>query len=103
MLTAVHSDLTLFDCPLYGCDPPITFMTSILCYYINTSHSIQQIRLHTTQLALDRMVFPSEKIVFESLPEERLEIYTYTENGLQLFQSIACSQLEVLSRTKGRT
>jgi hypothetical protein len=48
------------------------------------------------------MVFPGEKIMFESLPEDRLEIYTYTKSGLQLFQTIACSQLEVLPRTKSK-
>ena len=74
-------------------------MTSILCYYTNASNQLQQIRLrHSSDLSLDRMVFPGEKIIFEALPEGLLEIYTYTTTGLQLFQTIACLQLQVLQR-----
>ena len=61
-------------------------MTSILCYYINASSQLQQIRLQKNEhSALDRMVFPGEKLIFEALPEALLEIYTYTTTGSQLF------------------
>jgi Domain of unknown function (DUF1830) len=89
-----------FDLSSLRVDALPNFMTSILCYYFNASRTIQQIQLHTATPSLDRMVFPGEKIMFESLPEDLLEIYTYTTSGLQLFQTIACSQLEVLSRTR---
>lgn len=36
--------------------------------------------------------------MFEALPEELLEIYTYTATGLQLLQTTACEQLQVLQR-----
>lgn len=85
-------------CPLTG-DAPLWFMTSILCYYINRSRFIQQVRLQQNPyLSLDRIVFPGEKLMFEGLPEELLEIYTYTASGLQLLQTIACEQLQVLHR-----
>jgi hypothetical protein len=80
-------------------DPPTHFMTLLLCYYINASRSIQQIR-YVSDESLDRIVFPGEKIMFESLPESLLEIYTYTTTGLQLFQTIACSQLQVKARSR---
>ncbi|BAU09646.1 hypothetical protein LEP3755_01170 [Leptolyngbya sp. NIES-3755] len=74
-------------------------MTSILCYYSNQSRLIQQIRLQTNpHSSLDRIVFPGEKFIFEALPEGLLEIYTYTATGLQLLQTIACEQLQVLQR-----
>ncbi|MBE9010469.1 DUF1830 domain-containing protein [Pseudanabaenaceae cyanobacterium LEGE 13415] len=72
-------------------------MPSILCYYINHSKAIQHIKLQkTAQLSLDRIVFPGEKFIFEALPEGLLEIYTYTASGLQLLQTTACEQLQVL-------
>jgi len=74
-------------------------MTSILCYYTNQSRLIQQIRLEKNpHSSLDRIVFPGEKFMFEALPEGLLEIYTYTATGLQLLQTIACEQLQVLQR-----
>lgn len=72
-------------------------MTSILCYYTNRSKAVQQIRLQKDS-SLDRIVFPGEKFMFEALPEGLLEIYTYTATGLQLLQTIACEQLQVLQR-----
>ncbi|MBW4527679.1 MAG: DUF1830 domain-containing protein [Phormidium tanganyikae FI6-MK23] len=74
-------------------------MTSILCYYTNTSPQIQQIHLEkNSHLSLDRIVFPGEKFIFESLPEGLLEIYTYTATGLQLLQTIGCLRLQVHQR-----
>lgn len=74
-------------------------MTSILCYYTNSTRYIQQIRLQQNpHLSLDRLVFPGEKFIFEALPEGALEIYTYTASGLQLLQTIACLRLQVLQR-----
>lgn len=74
-------------------------MTSILCYYTNSSKQLQTIKLQNNpHLSLDRIVFPGEKFIFEALPEGLLEIYTFTATGLQLLQTIACSRLEVLQR-----
>lgn len=72
---------------------------SILCCYVNTKETLQVARIfHPMQGASEKIVFPGQKILFETLPEALLRIYTYSRtNGVMLLQEIPCGQLQVQS------
>lgn len=63
----------------------------ILCYYQNTSNQLQVARLKLPAGQLfERIVFPGQRFLFESLPDATLEILTQTTQKL-----IQCGQLQV--------
>ncbi|HEY9605371.1 MAG TPA: DUF1830 domain-containing protein [Allocoleopsis sp.] len=65
----------------------------ILCIYTNSSDRIQVIRLkHHPELHFERIVFPSQRLLFEAVPDTYLAIYS-SETVSTL---IPCSQLRVL-------
>ncbi|HAA29518.1 MAG TPA: hypothetical protein DCE56_19760 [Cyanobacteria bacterium UBA8553] len=50
---------------------------SILCCHINTTHKIQLIRIRNIpDLHFERVIFPGQRLMFEALPEAKLEICT---------------------------
>ena len=81
--------------------PPITSSTltqkssEILCYYFNSTHKIQLIRLwNGRSYSLEKIIFPQQRILFEAKPEEILEVHV-KRDGKQLLKSIfVCHDLQ---------
>ncbi|HEY9637421.1 MAG TPA: DUF1830 domain-containing protein [Coleofasciculaceae cyanobacterium] len=47
----------------------------ILCFYINATNQIQIIRFsNSSEVDFERIVFPGQRLFFESLPEAKIEI-----------------------------
>ncbi len=68
----------------------------LLCFYTNTSTEIQIIRIgNELKSKLERIVFPSEKLLFLGEPKAQLEIYTGSEGKEILFDTIPCASLQV--------
>lgn len=64
----------------------------ILCLYINTTREIQIIRItDIPNLHWERIVFPGQRLMFEAVPEAKLEIQT-SETVTSL---VSCQQLRV--------
>jgi hypothetical protein len=64
----------------------------ILCSYINVTSKIQVIRIiNSPHLQLERIVFPQEHLMFEAVPEAKLEISTCETVTLV----VPCQQLRV--------
>jgi Domain of unknown function (DUF1830) len=59
-------------------DPtPATESQLICCCYINSTNKIQIARItNIPNWYFERVVFPSQRLLFESLPEGQLEIHT---------------------------
>lgn len=64
----------------------------ILCLHINTTRKIQIIRIpNISSCHLERVVFPGQRLMFEAVPEAKLEICT-SETVTIL---VPCQQLRV--------
>lgn len=64
----------------------------ILCLHVNTTRKIQIIRIpNIPNLPLERVVFPGQHLMFEAIPEAKLEICT-SETVTIL---VPCQQLRV--------
>lgn len=68
----------------------------LLCFYTNSSTEIQIIRIENNPNSkLERIVFPSEKLLFVGEPKAQLEIYTGSEGKEILFDIIPCANLQI--------
>jgi len=68
----------------------------VLCFYTNPSAEIQIIRIENNPNSkLERIVFPSEKLLFVSEPKAQLEIYTGSEGKETLSNVIPCANLQI--------
>ncbi|AFZ45657.1 protein of unknown function DUF1830 [Halothece sp. PCC 7418] len=78
-------------------DPvPNTPSKHILCCYFNATSSIQVVRISNIEnWYFERVVFPGQRLVFESLPEAMLEIHTGMMASAILSDQIPCSRLAV--------
>ncbi|MGB7445332.1 MAG: DUF1830 domain-containing protein [Coleofasciculaceae cyanobacterium] len=78
-------------------DPlPTNNKNVILCCYLNATSSIQIARI--TNIAnwyFERVVFPGQRLVFEALPEAKLEIHSGMMASAILSDTIPCSHLEM--------
>ena len=60
----------------------------ILCYYINSTTDMQIMRLMgEAKLHFERVVFPSEQVLFEAFPESYLEIHSPFRDGTRITRS----------------
>ncbi len=67
-----------------------------LCYYTNYSQTIQLVRVsHSGNLNLEKIVFPQQRILFETMPEGQLEIYTRQGRSTKCLEIIPCHILQV--------
>lgn len=73
-----------------------TQVSTTLCYYFNSTQKMQLIRLwNGRKYGLEKIIFPSQRILFEARPENILEVHTKQE-GEQLLESVfTCNQLKV--------
>ena len=67
----------------------------ILCCYSNESEHPQIIRVSDITSWYERVIFPGEELLFEALPEARMEINSNETPNSILVDEFNCSQLAV--------
>lgn len=68
----------------------------ICCCYINITNKIQIARItNIPNWYFERVVFPSQRLLFESSPEGQLEIHTGMMASAILSDTIPCTRLQV--------
>lgn len=73
------------------------FSERILCFHINTTNQVQIIRItNISALQFERVVFPGQRLMFEAVPDAKLEICTSEKNSTTISYLIPCQQLRVL-------
>jgi Domain of unknown function (DUF1830) len=73
-----------------------SYSEQILCYYANTTNQIQIIRsAKIANCYFERVVFPGQRLLFETVPEAQIEIHTGTMVTAILSDRIPCSRLRV--------
>jgi hypothetical protein len=69
---------------------------AVLCCYINATHRIQVARItNVPNWYFERVVFPGQHLLFETIPEALLEIHTGMMATSILSDRIPCSELSV--------
>lgn len=77
---------------------PTDCTSRILCCYINHTSRIKIARIKNIyNWYFERVVFPGEKLLFEALPEARLEIYVTNFSTVALVEITTCDRLAVKS------
>ncbi len=66
----------------------------LLCCYVNATNQIQIARItNIPNWYFERVVFPGQRLLFETLPDAHLEIHTGMMASAILSDTIACSSL----------
>ena len=74
----------------------------ILCCYVNATSRIQVVRItNISNWYFERVVFPGQRLVFESLPEGQLEVHTGMMASAILSDRIPCHKLAVQEELNG--
>ncbi len=69
----------------------------IFCFYLNATSRIQIIRItNIPKLYWERIVFPSQRLLFEAVTAALLEIHTSDKNTATLADVIPCQQLRLV-------
>jgi Domain of unknown function (DUF1830) len=78
-------------------DPvPSDHNNHVLCCYVNATSQIQVVRItNVSNWYFERVVFPGQRLVFETLPEANLEIHTGMMASAILSDVIPCSELSL--------
>ncbi len=78
-------------------DPlPADSANPIVCCYVNATSRIQIVRItNIPTWYFERVVFPGQRLVFETLPEAMLEIHTGMMASAILSDTISCSRLRI--------
>ncbi len=72
----------------------------ILCCYVNATSQIQITRItNIDNWYFERVVFPGQRLVFETLPEALLEIHSGMMASAILSDTIPCTRLSVSENT----
>lgn len=67
---------------------------SILCCYVNATSLIQVVRItNLSQWYFERVVFPGQRLVFESFSQALLEVHTGMMASAILSDTIPCDRL----------
>lgn len=75
---------------------PAQYSDRMLCGYVNTTSQIQITRItNMPNWYLERVVFPGEWLLFESVPEAQLEIHSSQQASAILADVIQCDRLHV--------
>lgn len=70
--------------------------SQILCCYVNFTNQIQVARIiNIANCNFERIIFPGQRLMFESAINAQLEIYTSTTSELILLDKITCKWLRV--------
>lgn len=76
--------------------PPTDQGDCILCTYVNATSQIQIARIsNVPRWYFERVVFPGERLLFETVPNAQLEIHTSVMPSAILADKIPCSRLQV--------
>ena len=68
--------------------------TDFLCCYVNKTSQIQIVRItNLPNWYFERVVFPGQRLIFETLPEALLEIHTGMMASAILSDTIPCERL----------
>ncbi len=77
-------------------DPIPQGQDKILCCYVNATSNIQVARItNIPNWYFERVVFPGQRLVFESLREGQLEIHTGMMASAILSDTIPCTRLSL--------
>lgn len=80
---------------LLGTESSIQESDKVLCYYTNDTTNIQIMRaMSEAKCLFERIVFSKERILFATLPESYLEIYSPLIDGTRLSR-IDCKLLQI--------
>jgi hypothetical protein len=73
---------------------PKNHAQKMLCSYINTTPHIQIIKItNIRDFYFEKVVFPSQRILFEALPEAQLEVFTSELMHAIIKDRILCQEL----------
>lgn len=76
-------------------ESPLQAPISMLCYYINDTTNVQNIRImRGASCYLERIIFAKERVLFEAFSDSYLEIYSQRRNGSRL-DKIDCKLFQV--------
>ncbi|WP_416667339.1 DUF1830 domain-containing protein [Egbenema bharatensis] len=68
----------------------------ILCYYVNATSGIQVVKIQNpNHFYFERVVFPGQRLFFEALPTDQLEIYAGGAASTILADTLLCQNLQV--------
>lgn len=78
-------------------DPlPSDGQSQVLCCYVNATSKIQIARItNVPDWYFERVVFPGQRLLFETVPKALLEIHTGMMASAILSDSIPCERLQV--------
>lgn len=80
---------------LIGADAAIAGSTQRLCYYTNDTEQLQLVReCSSTECLFERVLFPSERILFAALTDSVLEV-SAPLSGTVSINTIECAKLWV--------
>ncbi|PSB06846.1 hypothetical protein C7B62_21700 [Pleurocapsa sp. CCALA 161] len=71
-------------------------VNNMLCYYVNSTSKTQLIQV-TDDLKVywKKIVFPQQRILFEAVPEFKLEIQNNQPENIRVTKTILCQKLKV--------
>jgi hypothetical protein len=76
--------------------PPSNRSDKIVCCYVNATSKIQVGRIsNIPNWYFERVVFPGQRLIFETVPEAQLEIHTGMMASAILSDTISCRELWV--------
>lgn len=76
---------------------PVDRREPILCAYRNQTNSVQIIRItNLLNWDFEKIVFPRQLVLLETLPEAKLEVYVGLEGHATLQECISCDCLQVI-------
>lgn len=68
----------------------------MLCYYVNSTSKTQLIQVTNGQkIYWERIIFPQQRILFEAVPEFKLEIQNNQLENIRVTKTIPCQDLKV--------
>jgi hypothetical protein len=68
----------------------------ILCYYVNATSRIQVVKIQNPHhFYFERVVFPGQRLFFEALPTDQLEVFTGGFASTVLADTLLCQNLQV--------
>ncbi len=75
---------------------PSNYNQRIICGYINATKFIQIVRVtNITHWYFERVVFPQQHLLFEALPDAKLEIHTSEIATAIMTDKIKCDRLQI--------
>jgi hypothetical protein len=74
--------------------------SNLLCFYTNATSQIQVVRItNIPKFYWEKVVFPGQRLLFETVADARLEILTDEKGTSIVTDVIPCQQLRVIERT----